>query len=459
LPAPPPLAPERAKQVRGAAVGGSTLIPSLDGINALIIKHETAGVSAAAITDGAVSWTQAWGVRDASTGESIGPDTLFQAGSISKSVTAVAALRLVESGAFDLDDDVERFGIEWPTVEGWRARVTPRQLLSHMSGLAVWGFPGYSVREPIPSADDVIHGRGNTPAVVSDVVPGLSWMYSGGGYTVLQELVCRVADEPFADLVERLVLEPAGMTRSTFAQPLPESWHDDVSVGHIKFQPVEGGWHAYPERAAAGLWTTPRDLATFCLALVKSRNSATRGILSPSSAKELLSGQRRVPTMGLGLFLSTTGTPVFGHAGGNHGYVCQMACTYDGHIGAVAMTNSIEGMPVATEIVSLVGAERDVELPPSPAWAQKASSDDDDLSPPPAGGLPRAGRYELDGETAVVIEHVGEGLQVAIGQQRPLLFEHGDGYWQARTVRTTLRFVDGGLVLSQHGRDFSARQT
>src|SRR5262249_8717108 len=152
----------------------------------------------------------------------------------------------------DLDADVNDALTSWsvPSADGWRPRVTARMLLTHLGGLTVWGFPGYALDGDIASPVDVLAGRGNTPAVRPEAGPGLMWRYSGGGYTVLQQLLADAAGEPFAELARRLVLEPAGMTHSTFEQPLPARLAGDATVAHISMQRADDGpWHAYPELA------------------------------------------------------------------------------------------------------------------------------------------------------------------------------------------------------------------
>ena len=190
-------------------------------IDAEMNRLHVHGVSVAVLHGGAIDWSKGYGVTRLD-GPPVTADTLFQAGSISKPVTALAALRLVARHRLTLDGDVNDTLVGWhlPTPAG--QHVTLRQLLSHTAGTTVHGFPGYAAGVPVPSVDDVLAGRppANTQGVVVDTAPGTAWRYSGGGYTVVQKLIGDVTGLPFAQVLRDEVLRPAGMTHSSFAQPL-----------------------------------------------------------------------------------------------------------------------------------------------------------------------------------------------------------------------------------------------
>jgi CubicO group peptidase (beta-lactamase class C family) len=116
------------------------------------------GLSAAASVDGELRLLS----QGLSTtgGRPVGPETIFQAGSVSKPVTALAALRLVAQGKLELDTDVDEYLRSWrvPPADDWQPRLTIRQLLSHTAGLTVHGFPGYRRNDPCPTVIEVIEG-------------------------------------------------------------------------------------------------------------------------------------------------------------------------------------------------------------------------------------------------------------------------------------------------------------
>ena len=229
------------------------------------------GVSIAVIYNGAIEWAKGYGAAEAGTQTPVTPRTLFQAASVSKPVAALAALRLVEQGRLVLDEDVNAKLKSWkvPENEFTKAeKVTLRRLLSHTAGLTVHGFGGYPADVPVPSLAQVLDGEkpANSAAIRVDIVPGTVWRYSGGGYTVMQQLLIDVTGRAFPDILAELVLKPVGMTDSTYEQPLPEARRGGAAAGHTSDgKLLPGRCHTYPEMAAAGLWTTPTDLARFLL--------------------------------------------------------------------------------------------------------------------------------------------------------------------------------------------------
>jgi len=230
------------------------------------------GLSVAVIDGRELAWARGYGVLDLESKREVTPESLFLAGSISKPVAATAALRLVQEGKLTLDGDVNRWLRSWrlPSSAAFGDEVvTLRRLLTHTAGLTVHGFPGYA-RTEIPTVPQVLDGEApaNTAAVRVDLTPGTEWRYSGGGYTVMQLLLADVSGRPFEELVADSVLGPFGMASSTYQNPLPADFHQLAATGHHPGQrPVAGGWHVYPEMAAAGLWTTASDLARFAIGI------------------------------------------------------------------------------------------------------------------------------------------------------------------------------------------------
>src|SRR3954468_10446887 len=140
---------------------------------------------------GKVIWTRGYGVADVQTGRPVTPETLFQAGSISKPIAALGALRLVEQGKLKLDANVNDELRSWKvpdnefTVE---QKVTLRRILSHSAGTTVHGYSGYNPGDPLPTTVQILEGAkpANSPAVRVDTVPGTVYRYSGGGMMILQ---------------------------------------------------------------------------------------------------------------------------------------------------------------------------------------------------------------------------------------------------------------------------------
>jgi CubicO group peptidase (beta-lactamase class C family) len=224
--------------------------------------------------------------------------TLFQAASISKPVAAVGMFRLAERGEVQLDADVNTMLRSWkvpPSPFTTTEKVTLRRIVSHMAGLTLHGFAGYPVGAPLPSLVQIVDGQppANSAPVRVDAVPGARESYSGGGVTVMQLLLEDVSGTPFAALMDTLVLQPADMEHSTFAQPLPDWLAGRAASGYRgDGTPVPGRWRVHPEQAAAGLWTTPTDLARFLLAVGRSYRGESGGLVTRTTARQMLT---RVP--------------------------------------------------------------------------------------------------------------------------------------------------------------------
>ncbi len=318
--------------------------------------HNVPGVSIAVFRDGKLSWARGYGYANTETMDTIDVNTVFQAGSISKPVAALAALKLVDAGKIDLDTDVNTYLKEWKVPDNpftKEEKVTLRRLLTHTAGLTVHGFPGYEHDEEIPSVAAVLDGEGNTDAVRVDTFPGSIWRYSGGGYTVMQQMVEDVSGEDFATFVQEEVLTPLGMDHSTYVQPLPESFHDNASAAFDGGEAVmaEGLWNNYPEKAAAGLWTTPSDLVKYCIDIQSAMKGGTSEVLSNEMVESMLTKHKN--DWGLGPALELNGDSLtFGHGGKNRGFSNLMRAFAHYGDGAIVMTNGDRGTRLMREIMA-----------------------------------------------------------------------------------------------------------
>lgn len=339
---------------------------ALDSIVATqMARREIAGLSLAIIDDGQVVDTRAYGVITRGSTQRVTPATLFQAGSISKPVAALAALQLVDKGALSLDDNVNDKLRTWRVPDNaftQQEPVTLRRLLSHTAGLTVHGFPGYAVGAAVPSVPDILDGRGNTGAVRVNVLPGSVWRYSGGGYTVMQQLVVDLSGAPFATHLRARVLEPLGMQNSSFEQPLPTAMAARTATGHLlDRQPVPGRWHVYPEMAAAGLWTTPTDLARYAIG-VQQMYAGTSSVLSANMARQMLTEQKA--GHGLGPAVADSGaTRRFHHNGRDEGFDASLVAYAQSGDGAVVMINGNDNSRAVNRIIDAIAKARQW-----PAW-------------------------------------------------------------------------------------------
>lgn len=308
------------------------------------MKHyNVPGMSIAVIKDNQVVWSKAYGVKDRESGEPTTTDTLFQCASISKPVSAAAALRLVEQNVFDLNRDVNDYLKSWKLPENEFTKdkkVTLEHLLSHTGGLTVHGFLGYNHKQKVPTLIELLDGTGpaNSDPIRVDKIPGGTFRYSGGGYCVLQQMMQDQTGKSFPESMNELILSPLGMTHCTFEHPLPESRVAEVATGYVPSgEKVKGGRHIYPEMAPAGLYATSSELAQFWIELSLACQGKSTKILSQAMARQMVTV---VDEMGLGVGVSRNGSEVYlGHGGWNEGFVSNAVVHRDQGYGVIVLTN------------------------------------------------------------------------------------------------------------------------
>jgi CubicO group peptidase (beta-lactamase class C family) len=328
----------------------------------LMERFHVPGVSVAVIHDFRIHWAKGYGVADIASGDPVTPGTRFQAASISKPVTAVAIVRLVQQRTLDLDDDVNTYLRSWK-VPGNRFTsnrpVTLRALLSHTSGAGDgFGFPGYLPSEPRPSVPQILAGDGpsNVGPVFWERPPGGAQKYSGGGTTIVQLALTETLGRPFPDLMRELVLEPFGMRDSAYEQPLSAERDRTAARAHDgRGRAREAKWHVYPELAAAGLWTTSSDLARFGIEVQQAlRRQST--LLGYPTVLELVSPVGTGP-FAVGFSIERRGEGwYFGHGGSNWGFQCDLLLHRSKGYGVAVMTNADSGRAVINEVEARVAA-------------------------------------------------------------------------------------------------------
>lgn len=325
--------------------------------------YQVPAVSIAVIKNGRIAWAESYGIADTSTGRSVNTDTLFQAASVSKAVTATAAARLSDLGKLQLDAPVNSQLKQWQIPEGsipGADQVTPRQLLTHSGGINVGGFIGYTEGDELPTTVQILNGEApaTSNAVKLVAEPGTGHRYSGGGYTIVQQLIAETTNQSFTAAMQHYLFDPAGMTHSTFEAPLPERLRSNAARAHagLAAQPMPGGGNVYPESAAAGLWTTAEDLATLLLDLVESREGQSGALLQRNTVMDMTTPQVGMQALGFYLSEETDGM-TFGHAGTNYGFRARMFAYVDGSGGAVVLANADRGDYLIDEILTGLASE------------------------------------------------------------------------------------------------------
>jgi len=250
------------------------------------------GMSIAVVHNYKIAWTKTYGYVNKEKSAPVTENTLFQAASISKPVSAYAALQMVQGGKLDLDKNVNQYLTSWQVPDNEftaKEKVTLKHLVSHKAGLTVHGFWGYSTDLAVPSLVQLLDGKtpANSAPIRVDKVPGGKMRYSGGGYCIMQQMMIDVAGKTYPEIMQEKVLGPIGMTKSTFAQPLPEEKLKYAATGYVpNGSMTKGKRHTYPEMAAAGLWTNAAELAKFIIDLQQTLKGNSAKVLSQAMAKK-----------------------------------------------------------------------------------------------------------------------------------------------------------------------------
>lgn len=345
----------------------TTLIPAVEFVGdtrnltlqAQLARHRVPGVSYATIESGGIVKLGSVGSADESSGRSLRSDMALQAASISKAVTAIGFMVLVDAGAVDLDADVETYLTTWAIPSSQFKALTPttgRALLSHSAGASVPSYPGFELNSDLPDLDAILTGaeKSYSDPVTIDSAPG-SYRYSGGGYMILQKTIEDVSGLPFEQFMQEKVFGPVGMQNSTFAIRQGEA---GAAFGHDwSGQRRSDPWQDYPQSAPAGLWTTPEDLAKLMIEFGRSYRGEAEGLLSRNAAQEMT--KVVIDETGLGFGVHGSGADLkVSHAGWSHGYRSYMIFFPETGEGFVAIANADAGHNLIDDLVRTVAATR-----------------------------------------------------------------------------------------------------
>lgn len=322
-------------------------------------RHKVPGVSFATIATGGSITLSSAGVADKTNGNPLATNMSLQAASVSKAVTAIGVMILVDEKAIDLDADIDSYLTTWTiprSAASADAQITARALLSHSAGASVASFPGFEWNSDLPDTTEILIGaeKSYSQPVTIDGLPG-TYRYSGGGYMILQKVIEDVSGKSFEQFMQEKVFDPVGMHDSTFSVRKKAS---GAAFGHTwAGERRTDPWQDYPQSAPAGLWTTPDDLAKLMVVFGRAYRGESEAFLSSSAAQEMV--KVVVGETGLGFGIHGTGPDLrMSHGGWSHGYRSYLIFFPESGEGLVAIANGDSGHNLIDDILRTVAEER-----------------------------------------------------------------------------------------------------
>lgn len=355
--------PETLKKIKEVenSISGSLLINDERPVSIAerMKKYNVQGLSIAVIHNHKIVWAKGYGWADVGEKRPVTPETLFEPGSISKSLNALGILKLAQDKKLDLYTDINSYLQSWKfpydSLSNGKV-ITIAQLLSHSAGLSTHGFPGHEINGPTPTLIEVLDGKAPavTPAVRSMFEPGLKFQYSGGGTSISQMILTDIVKQPYDKWMDDNILRPIGMTSSTFAQPPAEARRSECASAYNQDgSPIAGKFHVYPEQAAAGLWMTPSDLCRYIIAMQNTYQGKASTVLNSDMIKLHLTPYNN-ENAAMGTFIDDmNGTKYFQHGAGNDGFCGQFYGSLEGGDGVAIFVNSENGR-ILSEVINSV---------------------------------------------------------------------------------------------------------
>jgi CubicO group peptidase (beta-lactamase class C family) len=428
-------------QVQGDSIKTFNLLERME-------HYNVPGVSIAIVENGKIKWAKGYGIANSESGSKVNTNTMFQAGSISKPVAALSALKLVEEGKIDLDQDVNSYLKDWKIAENkftQEEKVTLRRLLTHTAGLTVHGFPGYKQTNTFPSITQVLNGGGNTPKIFVDTIPSSIWRYSGGGYTVMQKMVEDITGLSLDAYMLKNILQPIGMENSTFEQPIKVKDNSNISAAYDgDGKIIEGLWHNYPEKAAAGLWTTPTDLAKYCIEIQQILKGKQDGILLKETVEKMLTKDKN--DWGLGPSLQwEQDSLIFRHGGKNAGFTNEFVAFAHRGNAVIIMTNADNGGKLISELLLAVSKYYN--------WGISTQRVVETINLPQERLNRLIGKYKLDFQVPEIGDYV---IEITIKDNNLFVTDPNNGDTNVLTAIENLKFIDlesGDEVMFQLMKD------
>tara|TARA_R110002074_G_scaffold79064_11_gene178547 strand:- start:8243 stop:9700 length:1458 start_codon:yes stop_codon:yes gene_type:complete len=309
-------------------------------------KYNISGLSIAIIHNYEIEWAKGYGSTGNEEKSKVTEQTVFQAASMSKFVNAVAIMKLMENKKVNLDEDINNYLTSWkfPYDKNFDTTnpITIRQLLSHTAGLSTHGFGGYKNLNKLPSIIQTLEGKkpANSEKVEKIHPNNKKFKYSGGGTTISQLILMDNSVSSYESFLNKNLFERLKMNNSFYSMEF-DKYPKDLAYGHSrKGKTIKNNYNIYPESAAAGLWTTPTDLAKLIIDIQLSLKFKTGKILSQQSTSELIRPSLKNSNSALGVFTEEeNGALYLQHSGSNEGFRAKFYFSAENGNGVVIMVN------------------------------------------------------------------------------------------------------------------------
>ena len=433
--------------------------------------YKVPAVSIAVVDNGQLAWAKAYGVGNREKNTPVDTNSLFWAGSISKSITALGVMKLVENGTFSLEKDFRTYVKTWAFKENDLSKgenITLQHLLSHTAGLNR-GNVAYFIKDPLPTLSQELMGQkpAKEAGVFAITKPNTAYKYSNFAFGIVQKMVEDHIDTDYSRFIQSTVFAPLGMTNSIMIkEQLPATKQKQSVDGHWFSETIpfgESERYAYP--AASNLWSTPSDLAKFIIAVQEAYAGKPATILQKETAHRMLSpalahanssdGQMDSSKCALGFFIyDLKGEKYFAHGGGTDGFRALYFGSSEGGKGAVVMVNS-NNASILFEILNSIATVYDWKNYYQPKRKKTVVLEDKTLEK-------YCGQYNLklkDGSYIRIIRKVGDYLEIVNGQdttgERLYFSSETDAFLLSQKTNYQFTFKKEkviGLVAKEDGR-------
>jgi serine beta-lactamase-like protein LACTB, mitochondrial len=441
--------------VSGAGAQSSQLPPDLhtkieSAVSSFMAETKAPGLSVAVVREGEFAWAAGFGMADLENSVPATAQTVYRLASISKTLTATAALALWEAGKLDLDVPVQKYCPAFPE-KPWP--ITVRQLLGNLGGIRSYRVPEfpYWISQADPEVGNTRHFENGIAAGLKFFAddplvaqPGTHFNYSTHGYTLAGCAMEGAVGERYADCVRKRVLDPAGMRQTrpddrVAIVPLRTRYYSKDQSGSLMNAEFLDASYKVP---GGGWLSSAPDMARFMVAILSDRlvKRSTRDLMWTAVMPK--DGRGRL-AYGLGWQLGQThGVNLVGHGGSQQGTSTMMLMAPEKQAGVVVLGNSDShgASGLAIRLLRLV-----LELPPY---------EDEEVAVDPKAFAGYLGTYEL-GDFKMTIVRDGDRLAAEIrGQKLPLV---------ARSAREyAFKAFDGQIVFAagngEHAKELTLRE-